>query len=250
MLRFRTALALFAVTAAVLAAAGGAAFLTDARERGARLKAEEKLVASFQRNDELELELTAALREKEEVQTRLHDAENRLYELNGRLGLLHEELKRNRAVAQRARVDYGRALKHKRRLLGQLRKRDRQIKEILTALLEAKRSGAAPSVDLGSVIMPAVPRAPLVVQRQFDVEETPSEVQGEIIAVNEEFDFVVVNLGRSNGIEKGARFFVYRGGRALGEARVEMVHENLSAATLTVPGLKVEAGDKVFFQPA
>jgi len=76
-----------------------------------------------------------------------------------------------------------------------------------------------------------------------------SALVGEILTVNREFDFVVMNLGRNDDIAEGMFFRVSRDNKGLGEVVVETVRDNISAAAVTdkeslVP---IKPGDKVHY---
>lgn len=86
------------------------------------------------------------------------------------------------------------------------------------------------------------------------LEKTPSQssgpnLVGEILIVNREFDFVVVNLGENDGVKEGMVLDIYRDNNLLSQAKVETVRTSISAATLIDKGAvsKIRAGDKAFF---
>jgi hypothetical protein len=59
-----------------------------------------------------------------------------------------------------------------------------------------------------------------------------STVQGQVIVVNREYDFVVINLGRNQGLAVGQEFRVIRGERVMGRVKVEKIYDELSAAAI------------------
>ena len=64
--------------------------------------------------------------------------------------------------------------------------------------------------------------------------------EGQIVVVNREYDFIVMNLGRHHGLSVGQEFAVVRGGDVLGKVKVEKVYDELSAAAI-LPESKKEA---------
>ena len=56
--------------------------------------------------------------------------------------------------------------------------------------------------------------------------------EGQVLVVNKEFDFVVVNLGENDGLKVGSKLQVYKDDQALGTIEVEKIYGNMSAATL------------------
>ncbi len=79
-------------------------------------------------------------------------------------------------------------------------------------------------------------------------EEVSIEYSGEVLTINREFSFLVISLGKRDGIKEGMVFNVKRDNRKLGEIRVETVRENISAAALIDKHVisSIRAGDEVF----
>jgi hypothetical protein len=108
-----------------------------------------------------------------------------------------------------------------------------------------------------SAQVPAVTQREYV-QEQYGYEDTadivsketiltePSFKQGEVLTVNREFAFLVINLGKSDGIAEGMRLKIMRDGRNLANVKVETVREHISAAALVDKEnlSQIRAGDK------
>ena len=66
------------------------------------------------------------------------------------------------------------------------------------------------------------------------VKNQPSHLakglEGKVIIVNKEFNFVVINLGSKDKVSVGDEFLVSRAGKPIGNLKVEKVHEVMSAA--------------------
>ena len=71
-------------------------------------------------------------------------------------------------------------------------------------------------------------------------------IEGKIMIVNKEFNFVVINLGSKDRVSVGDEFLVSRANKPIGDLKVEKVHEFMSAAGFAV-GLKdlIKENDKV-----
>ena len=102
-------------------------------------------------------------------------------------------------------------------------------------------------------------QAPIRQQEQYlyeDVSDTVTETvlyeplfaQGEVLTVNREFAFLVINLGKSQGIEEGMILSIKRDDKNLAQARVETVREHISAAALVDKEnlSQIRPGDKAF----
>jgi len=75
---------------------------------------------------------------------------------------------------------------------------------------------------------------------------------GRILAVNQAWNFVVLNIGNRNGIESNSEFLVRRGTTLIGKVRITTVEPANSIADI-VPGslkqgLSIQPGDDVIFQ--
>lgn len=101
--------------------------------------------------------------------------------------------------------------------------------------LEAGSSG----VELGKVVinpdkMPAVKsstKKPEIVEKKVEPkQEKTSGLEGKVIVVNKEYNFVVINLGSKENVYLGDEFSVMRNGKVIGNLKVEKVHESMSAA--------------------
>ena len=71
--------------------------------------------------------------------------------------------------------------------------------------------------------------------------------QGQVVVINREYDFIVMNLGKNHGLSIGQEFQVVRGSEVLGKVKVEKVYDELSAAAI-LPDSKKDAireGDAV-----
>lgn len=70
---------------------------------------------------------------------------------------------------------------------------------------------------------------------------------GQVVVVNREYDFVVMNMGKNHGLSIGQQFRIVRGGETLGTVKVEKVYDELSAAAILPESKKdsIREGDQV-----
>ena len=70
---------------------------------------------------------------------------------------------------------------------------------------------------------------------------------GQVVVINREYDFVVVNLGKNHGVAVGQEFQIARGNEVLGRVKVEKVYDELSAAAILPDSKKssIREGDAV-----
>lgn len=123
----------------------------------------------------------------------------------------------------------------------QLKSLDEQKKtlESKVAELETKLGG----VELGKIVVGAPEPAGVgTTQAAAGVS-----IEGKILVVNKDYNFVVINLGVKDGINAGDVFSVYRQEAYIGDVKVEKVHDAMSAAGFVSPEMKdkVNEGDRV-----
>lgn len=77
-------------------------------------------------------------------------------------------------------------------------------------------------------------------------------LEGRVLAVNQAWNFVVLNLGDRNGVVSNAEMLVKRGGQFIGKIRVTSVEPSTSIADIvgnSVPrGLVIQPGDNVIYR--
>lgn len=64
------------------------------------------------------------------------------------------------------------------------------------------------------------------------VIKAEGELEGRVLVVNREFNFIVVNIGMDDDIEIGNYITIFRNGKYVGEAQIEKIYDTMSAATI------------------
>lgn len=104
------------------------------------------------------------------------------------------------------------------------------------AKAEAKMKANVPAQQKHPALSDGPVRAsaqkPAKVEKKEKVPQVKS-LEGKIVVVNKENNFVVLNLGSKDGVSVGDEFSVSRAGKTIGEVKVEKVHESMSAAGFT-----------------
>jgi len=78
-------------------------------------------------------------------------------------------------------------------------------------------------------------------------EAKAQALEGKVLVLNKEYNFLVLNLGNKDGVAAGDQFAVYRGDQYIGDVKVEKVQDAMAAAGFTSDDVKnkVKEGDKV-----
>ncbi|PIU41590.1 MAG: hypothetical protein COS99_04570 [Candidatus Omnitrophica bacterium CG07_land_8_20_14_0_80_42_15] len=73
------------------------------------------------------------------------------------------------------------------------------------------------------------------------------DIRGEVLAVNKEYEFLVINLGVSNGINEDSQILIYRESDLIAKGNIEKLYENISAVVVDNKDelRKVKIGDVV-----
>lgn len=129
---------------------------------------------------------------------------------------------------------------------------DKKGLELKIKDLEEKSAG----VELGKIVVNPEPakavnpkgkkKAPEV---KVNKEVLPAEksLEGKVLVVNKEYNFVVINLGSKDGVKMDQVFSIYRGNNNMGDVKVEKLHDSMAAAGFISEDTKnkVKEGDKV-----
>lgn len=111
-----------------------------------------------------------------------------------------------------------------------------------------KRSRGQRDVQLGKIVVG--PEGDILEEASVDIqreEKAPSVLEGIIVVINKDYNFVVINLGSREGVKVGHIFSVYHDDKYVCDVTVEKIHDSMSAAGLESAEVKnkVSEGDKV-----
>jgi hypothetical protein len=88
-------------------------------------------------------------------------------------------------------------------------------------------------------------------KRRREVVSRKVGVRGTVLAVNQAYNFVVLNLGSRHGVESNAEMLVVRGGTLIGKIRVSSVEPSTAIGDIVTGslarGVQVQPGDTVIY---
>ncbi len=181
------------------------------------VKAQETLTRSI---EDREREITRLTKDLDQAK----DESSQVSHQIGKLQSERDEAKRQLAELERAKND----------LEAKLMAMDQQpTVELDKVLVNGGASGAAVG---GGMVMPV------------STTSSPGAASdGQVVVINREYDFVVVNLGKNHGVAVGQEFQIARGKEVLGRVKVEKVYDELSAAAILPDSKKssIREGDTV-----
>jgi len=139
--------------------------------------------------------------------------------------------------------------------------------ELETKIKELEAQTQAQAVELGKIVVsppevinkgkkPVLP-APMVVPIQeapavsvvsaAPAAPTPVGVEGKVLVVNKDYDFVVINVGSKDDVQIGNIFAAYHSNNYIGDIKIEKVHDTMAAAGFMTDDIKnkINEGDRV-----
>ncbi|MFA4991185.1 MAG: hypothetical protein WC569_01205 [Candidatus Omnitrophota bacterium] len=123
-----------------------------------------------------------------------------------------------------------------------------QDKSRETAQLRAEAYHTRDEVDLPPIVVNSQPqKTARLTTPSFERLNISPGLKGRIVTVNKEHNFVVIDLGKQDGVEIGNMFNVYRGDSLLGFVEVIQTRDRIAAADIKdlKQGLDIEINDIV-----
>jgi len=189
----------------------------------AELEAEKARVAEFdQEIEQLSEELDKADREIEQLKQQVKESEQATIDLE------EVKLKLKKAVLEKSRLE--------KKLDQTVEKFEDELKLLRQQKLELEQRLQEQTGEIPGAI------------RIEDVKIfTGKKFSGKVIAVNKRYNFVIINIGKNDGLEENTNLIVHRGKIFVGKVRVERVYEKMAAAMLLKDWMQedVKTGDKV-----
>jgi DNA repair exonuclease SbcCD ATPase subunit len=254
----RLVVPLLGVVAGVAIVGAGIAATLLVQEREARKIKERQLAVVQAENQDLQLQVDEIQTAKQHVEMELSRAKAQLSEATQQLADAQEAKDALAQTVQERQLEVDRLSKDLEQIrtergalvkeLAELKTQQEAMRTQLSALKQTKadrdtRGGEASgraSVELEKV----------VVAHPEDLIGAPmpaSATQGQVVVVNREYDFIVINLGKRQGLALGQEFQVVRDQQVLGRVKVEKIYDELSAAAILPNSNKdaIREGDDV-----
>ena len=259
---------LLGVLAVLAMAVAAVAIVLQMQERDKRLAKEQELRVALAENDDLKARLDEAQQAKTKIDEELARLRKEFSETQQKLAKAIETQETlSRSIEDREK-EIGRLTKDLEQTrtqnkevatqLSELQTERETIKRQLTDLEKAKGELEAkvtelsgqPTVELDKVLVTNA-QAPASTAGGSNVapsgQSASTASSGQIMVVNREYDFIVMNLGKNHGLSVGQEFQIVRGNEVLGKVKVEKVYDELSAAAILPESRKdsIREGDTV-----
>ncbi len=212
-----------------------AAQSTAAQAKTAQKTAEKNAADAATKASDLQGQLTAATSQTNDLNTKLADATKNMTDLQGQL-----DAAKAAAAAATTKGPTGDVIPDAAQKIAELTNQLNEQKVMREGL-----EGQAKSADARANAL-----AKQIADRASGV--SMNGLHGQVLAVDHNWNFVVLNLGNRNGVNNNAEMVVERGGSMVGRLRITSVEPSQSVADIvpnSVPaGIDVRPGDAVVFQ--
>ena len=234
------------------------------------------------KNSALQTELESTKKQQQIIETKLEESkkmvstlELKLRESEGRIDTLTRDLEQEKTAKQEALTQVeqlGADLEKKDELSSALenkltqvredtKKKEAQLKELearkseLETKLNELEAKSKSAVELGTIVVGSEAGSPgekpsESTGKQRKKTTVTSSLEGKVLVVNKDYNFVVINLGTKDGLDIGDIFSVQHNNKYIGDVKVEKVHDSMSAAGFASMEMKdkVNEGDKVLLK--
>ncbi|MGD9015548.1 MAG: hypothetical protein PVI33_05960 [Candidatus Omnitrophota bacterium] len=208
---------------------------------------EDKLTESEMINSDLEDQLGNTLVQVEELSSELEQGETERIQLNSQIEKLQAQLREEEKIKKELEAQKTQAQDQINRLQAILK----ISKEELESQLNKFSTGQ--EVALGKIVVgqkEEFQESVLEGGPDYVAIVSPSAsniIEGEVLVVDKDYDFAVVNLGSQDGINIGDRLLVYHNSSYIGDIQIEKAQEVMSACGFLSENIEdiIKEGDKV-----
>ncbi|MBM3254801.1 MAG: hypothetical protein FJZ08_00665 [Candidatus Omnitrophica bacterium] len=187
-------------------------------EKNARFQMQDKLAPIKNENAFLRRQLSIASNNKAKLQKKL------------------EQLTAEKNILERRIIEIEIFLKDRLSGMGDVRQ---QAEELLTQPRDTGAQYKKESVELPQIVV-----RPQSETTSYRDSQDPFFF-GNILSVNENNNFVVIDLGENAGVRPGQKFQVYRGNEVIANIEAIQVRKDISACDIKKQSISIHAGDKV-----
>jgi hypothetical protein len=197
-----------------------------------------------------EADLAQVLKEKADLQTKLQATQAEVTSLQNRLQEPSPSVEAssvNPGAASSAELQA--QLDDTRRQLESAERENAFLSEKLSGSPGARIAMSERNVS-GRARSPAA-TASQIARREAAVPVPPGSMRGTVLAVNQAYNFVVLNLGKRQGLQPNTDLLVYRGSTRIGKLRVSSVEPATGIGDIITNslarGVQVQPGDSVVY---
>ncbi len=243
---------LLSVLASLAMIVASLAIFFQVQERDKRMESEQELEIAIQERNETRSELEEARKARQELEEQVAQTQEELISVRDQLAkaleeqevlsqtiqahqgekdALDQQIASITAERDELQTQLSRLKETRDDLQGQLASAKQHQESLESRMKELPRPGVElQPVSVGN--QPRVSDAP-VPSTYVDITPVPAvSNEGQVLVINREYDFIVMDLGKNQGLNVGQEFQVVRGDQVLGTVKVEKIYDDLSAAAV------------------
>jgi len=206
---------------------------------------ERRLIYNEKLAETLSEDLVREKRDKKAVLTQLETLRQENFELKSRLMAIGDK----KTLLETKVVD----LQQEREILSKrLAELDSILQDRVDQIIQVKDDLKAvrdQAKDATTMESRVVQLQPIVVKasEEASAQRLQSSKSGQVLAVNEENNFVIIDMGETAGIKVGQSFTIFRNGQKIAVVEVIQIRKEISAADIknVTSGSKIKVGDAV-----
>lgn len=282
----KTPLLIMALVIVASLSLAGTGFYLLQQEKSKNLKLQDQLERLKIEQEAAEAKLAEYNKTISQLEVKLKDAQSEVYALTDNLEQerktkeqalsqsrqLQQNIQQYMETAKKLESKLEQTQKDAEKIMLQLRSATSEKMELemriktLEAQSKEMQAGAAmqgQEVELGTIVVVPEEEAsksvkkPAKEQAAKQPKEQPAKkakepqaadsLDGKVLVVNKEYNFIVISLGTAHGVKAGDIFALYRGNKHLGDVKIAKTHDTMSAADFLTPSIKdtVREGDRV-----
>lgn len=221
------------VISVVCIALGALSFIMFNNERREKITLQDELTEVMKQRKKLSLEI-------EELKLIKADLEIEIGELEEETKVLSDNYEKEKSQNDVVRLELAQKAERLEKVEGELESAVSE-KETLQEMHESEKAKYAELkgrvdklVEVKNVLEEKV--RSIINKQGIELErivvKSEGELEGRVLVVNREYNFVVVDVGVKDDIELGDFLTIFRNGKYVGEAQIEKIYDTMSAATI------------------
>lgn len=184
-------------------------------EKAKRMEAEAQLAVVKEEKDRVAEAYESAKVARDEAQNELKKELRRAQELEQQVIIEKKEKERLAGQVSTLTGDLDSLNKEYKESQGRYERLARIAKSLKKKFEDLKKHPSGPGVELPTLVV-----------------NPTTEVQGRVLVVNDVFRFVVVNVGRQNGLSEGMTLGIVRDSGQIGRVQVEKLYDSMAACSI------------------
>ena len=194
----------------------------------------------------LETKLKLAETEIDKLNSDIQQEKIAKIEALAKLEQLKMDLEQQKSLRTDLEKKFNKAQKDAEKIQGQLKILNSEKSELESKLKELETQSQG--VELGKIVVgpesTLLPQSEVKAVKEKSQKAKSSALEGKVLVVNKDYNFIVINLGSKDGVETGNVFSIYHDTKYVGDVKVEKVHDFMAAAGFLTGDIKDKTSEE------